>query len=341
MKKICIFTLYTEVGASSYYRAYIFKDELEKDYQVKWCNFWGERYSSVYMHNKKKYFFVIMLLYFFAIIKRVYQLMYIAPKYDTIFIQKACIPKCSKLFLNRIIKNNRRIIYDVDDAVYLDNKDYSNDIAKKADIVICGNENLKKHYYKYNNNIVIIPTVENTNLYKKWWKDTFSEKVIGWIGSKTTVVNFEIIVDAINKIVARHPEVTVHIISNSALDYDNRINNCKLIPWHKEKYVEELSKITIGIMPLIDNPYNHGKCGFKLIQYLNMKKPVVASNIGVNNGIVGNCGITVSSIDDWENALETLLFDEKFYEKCVQNINKSFFPQYAFESVYNDIKKVL
>lgn len=58
MKNLCIFTLYTETGASSKYRAYIFQEELEKNFNVQWFPFWNDTYITKYMHNKKKYFFL-------------------------------------------------------------------------------------------------------------------------------------------------------------------------------------------------------------------------------------------------------------------------------------------
>ena len=39
-------------------------------------------------------------------------------------------------------------------------------------------------------------------------------------------------------------------------------------------------------MPLPDSPWERGKCGFKLIQYMAAGLPVVASPVGVNDRIV-------------------------------------------------------
>ena len=48
-KKLCVFTLYSEKGASSQYRTYIFKKELEKLYDVRWYSFWNDNYVTKYM----------------------------------------------------------------------------------------------------------------------------------------------------------------------------------------------------------------------------------------------------------------------------------------------------
>lgn len=340
-KKLCVFTLYSENGASSQYRAFIFKDTLEKKYNVHWYNFWNDRYVTKYMHNKKKNALNIICQYFVSSIKRIYQLLFVAPKADVVFIQKAIIPKIKTTFLKKMKSKNVRIVFDVDDAVYTLHKDNTDKIAEVADCVICGNETLKRHYQQYCKNCVVIPTVDNTNLYSLHWKDTFDNKIIGWIGSKTTIDNFDLIIDALNEICQRHSEVKIAIISNTALDYTNKIKNSYLIPWSSETYLKALSTFTIGIMPLKDNEFTRGKCGFKLIQYLNMKKPVVGSGVGVNADIIKGNGIIADSTEDWISAFEKILYDRDYYENCINHIESDFFDTYHFSKVSNRLLEVL
>jgi len=65
-------------------------------------------------------------------------------------------------------------------------------------------------------------------------------------------------------------------------------------------------------MPLPDNPWARGKCGFKLIQYMACHLPVIASPVGVNTSIVepGKNGYLASTPEEWINAL-TLLRNDK------------------------------
>ena len=336
-KKLCVFTIYAEKGASSQYRTYIFRDEFEKKYDVKWYSFWNNKYVTKYMHNKKKYIIQISIQYLVSAIKRWFQLRFIAPKCDIVFVQKAIIPKMKKTYLNRIKNKKIKIVFDVDDAVYVDRRDNSNQIAKFADVVICGNQTLKNYYSTYNKNCIVIPTVDNTYKYKPYWKDTFDSKIIGWIGSKTTINNFDVIIKSLNTITKKHPEVKIAIISNTALNYTDKINNSYLVPWKKETYIEEIGKFTIGIMPLKSNEFTVGKCGFKLIQYLNMKKPVIGSDVGVNKEIIDGNGIVANTEEEWINAIETLLFDRNKYNECVQHIEENFFETYHFKKISKDL----
>ena len=342
MKRLCVFTLYNEKCGSSQYRAYIYKDMLSKHFDLKWFTFWGEKYVTIYRHNKKKYFLVIAILYIINTVKRVLQIVFVATHCDVVLFQKDCIPRVNcKNLLQLLKRNNIKIVFDIDDAVYLDRTDYSRIIASFSSTVMCGNETLQMYYSNYCDNCVIVPTVENANLYKMFWHNTYKNKIIGWIGSLSTVDNLEMVVYAINSIVEKHPEVEFRIISNDDGGIVNKIRNSKLIKWDINTYIKELSEFTIGIMPLYDSEHNRGKCGFKLIQYLNMHKPVVASEIGVNKNIVGDCGILAHNDQEWIEGIETLLFENNSYQKCNESIDEQFFKKYDYSVVAASILSIL
>ncbi len=58
--------------------------------------------------------------------------------------------------------------------------------------------------------------------------------------------------------------------------------------WHEQTEAELISIMDVGIMPLKDGPWEKGKCGYKLIQYMACEVPVVASDVGVNCEIIEN-----------------------------------------------------
>ena len=81
--------------------------------------------------------------------------------------------------------------------------------------------------------------------------------------------------------------------------------------WSEQTEVESIKKLDIGVMPLRDGPFERGKCGYKLIQYMACGLPVVASPVGVNTTLVehGVNGFLATSLGEWESALRTLATD--------------------------------
>jgi glycosyltransferase involved in cell wall biosynthesis len=84
-----------------------------------------------------------------------------------------------------------------------------------------------------------------------------------------------------------------------------------VLPWREDTEVDEMRRFDVGIMPLPDEPWARGKCGFKLIQYMACSLPVVASPVGVNAEIVqdGVNGSLATTTAEWVQALQALRAD--------------------------------
>ena len=78
--------------------------------------------------------------------------------------------------------------------------------------------------------------------------------------------------------------------------------------WHEATEIADLQDIDVGIMPLPDRPWERGKCGLKLLQYMASWKPTIASPVGVNTLVVeqGVTGFLAETPEDWLTALRRL-----------------------------------
>ena len=88
-------------------------------------------------------------------------------------------------------------------------------------------------------------------------------------------------------------------------------------------------------MPLTDDKWSRGKCGFKLIQYMACRLPVIASPVGANSIIVENgvTGLLASEMDQWIDSIY-FMYDnrDKAKEMGMKGYDK-FLREYSFESV--------
>jgi glycosyltransferase involved in cell wall biosynthesis len=77
--------------------------------------------------------------------------------------------------------------------------------------------------------------------------------------------------------------------------------------WSEASEAQWLASVDIGIMPLPDEPFERGKCGYKLIQYMAAGKPVIASPVGFNRELVTpDVGLLARDAADWLAALRQL-----------------------------------
>ena len=81
--------------------------------------------------------------------------------------------------------------------------------------------------------------------------------------------------------------------------------------WSASTETYDLLSFDIGIMPLPDNEWTKGKCGFKALQYMALEIPAVASNVGANPDIITDTidGFLVSSEAEWTLRLTQLIND--------------------------------
>jgi glycosyltransferase involved in cell wall biosynthesis len=83
----------------------------------------------------------------------------------------------------------------------------------------------------------------------------------------------------------------------------------EILPWSEDTELELLASSRVGIMPLPDEKFERGKCGFKLIQYMGIGLPTIASPIGENNYIIENgvTGFFAASNDQWYSKIKKIL----------------------------------
>ncbi len=338
MKKLWIFTLYNRMGASSNYRIYIYEDILKEHFDTVIYPFWTSRYVQKCMGQERKHPFMWLIDWTVGAVRRYIQIGKAARCADAVLFQKDAIPLISKCGLKRLQKNGIKIIFDNDDATYLSRVDTSDNVAGGADLVICGNEYLKAHYDGLGLNTRVVPTTDITDSYVPYHKDTFDNHTIGWVGGRSSAGSIGLIKKPLKAFLLEHPESRFVMVGSEPLEYFLDLPNYEFVKWSPDTVLDVMSRFTIGIMPLEDNEFTRGKCGFKLVQYLAMGKPVIGSDVGVNKSIIGRCGIAVGPDEtDWSNAISSLIYDRSTYEGCRRYISEDFEPVYSYGAVANSL----
>lgn len=134
------------------------------------------------------------------------------------------------------------------------------------------------------------------------------EVVIGWIGSPATAHYLQAVVPAIRALGRRW---AVRCLAVGARPDQVEHTPFEPVRWTEDTEAQILMDLDIGIMPLPDAPWERGKCGYKIIQYMACRVPVIASAVGANCDIVrdGVTGYLVRSDAEWQMRFEELIQD--------------------------------
>ena len=132
--------------------------------------------------------------------------------------------------------------------------------------------------------------------------------VVGWIGSPSTA---EYLRQVSGALATLQDEGLIRCVAIGARPDQVEGTPFEAIEWQEDTEVQQLQFFDIGIMPLPDEPWERGKCGYKLIQYMACGLPVVASPVGANTEIVTPAvnGILADNTEQWLAALKELAGD--------------------------------
>lgn len=244
-------------------------------------------------------------------------------KGDTVLLHREAF-MTRGIFFERLIRRRAGLlVFDLDDAIWLmdvspGNKRLSwlKDPAKTdriialADRVIAGNEHIAEHCRAINVDVTRIPTVIDTDRYRVLPAPEEDPVTIGWTGSRTSTAHLVAALPMLRKFHAHWGgRVRFRVISDIAPELPGL--PVEHVRWDPATEPEDLAPIHIGIMPLQDDEWSRGKCGFKGLQYMALGKAVVLADVGVNGTIVhhGHNGLLARTEADWLESIGRLVQD--------------------------------
>jgi glycosyltransferase involved in cell wall biosynthesis len=185
-------------------------------------------------------------------------------------------------------------------------------LIRRAHRVVVGNSYLANHVATAGaRQIDVVPTVVDVSRYGAHAssRSEDGEFRVGWIGSPATAQYLAAAYPALTALAKTVPLRLVAVGAGALPPADFPV---EVHPWSEGDEVAQIASFDVGIMPLPDAPWERGKCGYKLIQYMACGKPVVASPVGVNTAIVtegGIAGLLATDEAGWQKCLGQLAVD--------------------------------
>lgn len=315
--KIYCFTKYSEKGPSSRYRTFQYIEFWKIYYSIELNVLLNDWYFDKNLNVISKGIRIIA-----SYLKR-YWLLQKINKNDLLWIEYELFPYVNNFAEEKLKKRGIRFIIDYDDAIfnaYIHNNNkiiryFLSDkifkIMKLAHCVVTGSPYLSNYALKWNKNVCEIPTSVNISEYnlnqpqfERKHKETL---IIGWLGSQPTSINLSIVKEAFTNFI-QETDAELWLMGYDEKLKDTWLNlPVKFFPWSKENEKSFLNSIDVGIMPLHELPYNHGKCGFKLIQYMAMGKPTISTPMEANIKIDRlNINYFATESTDWLEAFRLI-----------------------------------
>ncbi len=223
-----------------------------------------------------------------------------AGRFDLAFVHREVWPFAGGAALERLAARQPRWVFDFDDAVWLPNVSEANRrfawlkpttqyarLAADARRVAAGNAWLAawargQRSSRGSDGVEVVPTAVDTS---RWAPRPRPEGPprLAWIGSHSTVHYLDPLRSLLPGLFRRHPGLELHVVGAHFACEGVRVVEH---PWSLDGEVDVTAACDVGLAPLPDDPWARGKCGLKLLLYMSLGLPAVASRVGVHPEMV-------------------------------------------------------
>lgn len=216
----------------------------------------------------------------------------------------------------------RSLVFDVDDAIYFRRPRQLGQAPDKSwfrqykfartcaisDLVMAGNQCLADRAARSTPWVEIVPTPVDLAAYEALDVERQANTVV-WIGLPENLPYLELVRDVLVRSGRQEPTLALRVVSAEFPDWPDI--TIERVPWTDASEASDLATAGIGIMPLTDDEWTHGKCAFKLLQYMAAALPCIGSAVGANLEVVieGETGFLAGDNAAWTAALDTLISD--------------------------------
>ena len=178
-------------------------------------------------------------------------------------------------------------------------------VMQVAQIVVAGNTYLARRARQAGaREVAIVPTAIDRDRYQNLpARPAGGPLNVGWIGIPLNAHYLGIVAPALRMV----DGITLQVVG-ADVPADLAGIPAESFPWTEDSEIARIADFDVGIMPLLDTPWERGKCAYKLLQVMAAGKPVIASPVGANRDVVehGVNGFLADTSEEWADALRKL-----------------------------------
>lgn len=246
-----------------------------------------------------------------------------ARDYDAVFINREATLIGPAVVERWVARFGKPLIYHIDDPLYIPYRSPSNGVlsylkffgkvgslCKMSKVVIANSPSHVAYASRYNSNVWEVPSVVDGDVYDGWRPRAQANApvCIGWSGSPSTVPNLQVIREPLREL-SKRDDITVRLIGGTDFGLPDVPHHGAA--WNATTEVADLRQLDIGLLPVPLTPWTPHKFYLKLVQYMALGIPPVATPLGANTAVIeeGRTGFLASSSADWVATIERLAGD--------------------------------
>lgn len=270
-----------------------------------------------------------------------------AADFPVCWIQK----KLLSLGKARALARRHKLVFDFDDAIWTSEKGDRSlftrlrtkarlaAVLEGSAVVLAGNDYLAAYALRYNPNVVVVPTVVDTALYPARQHAEARVVTVGWLGHSVNFKYLAAVGDVLRRLAAVRPLRLLVVADQDFHAEGIEVENRR---WSEETEVGHLLEMDIGLMPLADDEWTRGKCGFKAIQYMAAGIPPVASRVGTNAQLIahGADGFLAGSQQEWFEALTLLCADAGLRQRIGRAARQTVQARYSLQGTAPVVSRI-
>jgi glycosyltransferase involved in cell wall biosynthesis len=210
------------------------------------------------------------------------------------------------------------VVMDINDAVWTPQFAWPGlqELLREVDGVICENDCVAEYARQFNSHVFVIPDAPQVEMFDRSRNEVTRRDdriVIGWIGGSNNVGPLYRILEPLEALFARYPQIHLRIVgaSESVVPKFERVRFSCRPSFDQKEMVREVLSFDIGLFPLFHNEDGRARGTLKAKIYMSGEAVAVCENYGENPKLVrdGVNGVLASSQEEWYEKIEYLILN--------------------------------
>jgi len=251
-------------------------------------------------------------------------------EYDAVLVNREATLIGPAIVERWVTRRGKPLIYLLDDPLYIPYRSPANGwlsylkffgkvkmLCRSSAVVLANSPSHCAFARRYNANVWQIPSLVDGERYTGWKPRISSARDrvrVGWSGSPSTISNLQVIRRPLQALSAR---ADTELVMIGALDYGLPEVPHTPVQWRAETEVEDLRRLDVGLVPVPLTRWTPHKFFLKLIQYMALGIPPVATPLGSNTAVIteGETGFLARDDAEWQHAVGRLIGDPDLRER--------------------------